>query len=96
MALHVKHLHSSGAMVNTAIVMAAATGIVQFCDSNLLSINGGPMSIIKTCAKSLLSRMHFVKRCATTKKPKITTTDFEAGKSMMQSLLLNWKKFLTV
>ena len=30
MVLYVKHLCSSGAVVNTAIVMAAATGIVQF------------------------------------------------------------------
>ena len=83
MALHVKHLRTSGAVVNTDIVMAAATGIVQFCDSNLLSINRGPMAITKACAKSLLSRMHFVKRCATTKKPTITITDFEATFCMM-------------
>ena len=67
--------------MNTAIVMAAAAGMVQFCDSNHLSINGGPISITKAWAKSLLSRMHFVKGRATTKKPKLTTTDFEASKN---------------
>ena len=48
--------------------------------------------------------MHFVKRRATTKKPKITTTDFEASKTQFlydakalieleeipDSLVLNW------
>ena len=84
--------------------MAAATGMVQFHDSNLLSINGGPISITKAWAKSLLSRMHFVKRHASTKKSKITTTDFEVGKTQFlydakalieledipDSLVLNW------
>jgi len=102
--LYIKHLRSSGAVVNTAIVMAAATGMAQFCDSNLLSINGGPISITKSWAKSLLSRMHFVKRCATTKKPKMSTIDFEVGKTQFlydakvlieleeipDSLVLNW------
>ena len=76
------HLRSSGAVVNTAIVMAAATGMVQLHNSNLLSINGGPISITKAWAKSLLSRMHFVKQRATTKKPKITITDFEGKESL--------------
>lgn len=34
---------------------------------------------MKAWSKSLLSRMNFVKRCATTKKLKMTMTDFEAG-----------------
>ena len=80
MVLYVKHQRSSGSVVNTAIAMVAATGIVQFHDSNLLSINGGPISITKTWAKSLLSRKHFVKQCAT-KKPTTTATDFEVGKT---------------
>ena len=53
--------------------------MVQYCDSNLLSVNGGPICITKAWAKSLLSRMHFVKRCATTKQPKMRSLDFEAG-----------------
>jgi len=54
--------------------------------------------------KSLLSRMHFVKRCATTKQPKMSSLDFEAGKAQFlydpkvliemeeipNSLVLNW------
>ena len=37
--MYIKHLRSSGAVVNTAIVMAAGSGMVQYRDSNLLSIN---------------------------------------------------------
>ena len=33
---YIKHLRSSGAVVNTAIVMAAGSGMVQYRDSNLL------------------------------------------------------------
>ena len=71
MVVYVKHLRPSGAVVNTAIVMAVATGMVQFRDSSLLSLNRGPISITKAWAKSLLSRMHFVKQRFTTKNPKI-------------------------
>ena len=102
--MYIKHLRSSGAVVNTAIVMAAGSGMVQYRDSNLLSINGGPISITKAWAKSLLSRIHFVKRSATTKKPKMSLIDFEAGKAQFlydaktliemeeipDSLVLNW------
>jgi len=101
---YINHLRSSGAVVNTAIVMAAGSGMVQYRDSNLLSANGGPISITKAWAKSLLSRMHFVKRCATTKQPKMSSIDFEAGKAQFlydakvliemeeipDSLVLNW------
>ena len=81
--------------------MAAALGMVHFHYSNLCV--GGPISITKAWAKSLLLRMHFVERRATTKKPKLTT-DFEASKiqflydakspieleEISDSLVLNW------
>ena len=60
MITYINHLRSSGAVVNTAIVMAAGSGMVQYQDNNLLSVNGGPISITKAWVKSLLSRMHFV------------------------------------
>ena len=51
-----------GGVVTTAITMAAATAIVRKGDRNLLSENGGPITITKNWAKSLLRRMNFVKR----------------------------------
>ena len=34
-------MHSKGAVVKTAIVIACAEGVVMHCDSNLLAINHG-------------------------------------------------------
>ena len=39
--LFLKQLHGNGVVINTAIVMATAEGIVQNKDSNLLAKNGG-------------------------------------------------------
>ena len=44
----------SGAVVNTAITMACAEGIVRSSDSNLLAINGGHILITKDWAKNML------------------------------------------
>ncbi len=60
-------LRKNGAVVNTAIVMACAEGIVHNKDSNLLSSNGGYISLTKDWGKSLLRRMGLVKRKASTK-----------------------------
>ena len=51
-----------GGVVNTAIVMAAAHGIVSARDPALLTEHGGHIEITKAWAKSLLKRMGYVKR----------------------------------
>ena len=48
--LYVKELHASGAIINTAIVMATGEGIVQHHDMNLLAKHGGPIAITKLWA----------------------------------------------
>jgi len=45
-------------------VIATGQGIVKDYDSNLLSENGGHISLSKDWAKYLLKRMNFVKRCS--------------------------------
>ena len=62
-----KQLCENGSVVNTAIVMATAEGIVQNHDSSLLASNSGPILITKNWAKSLMTRMNFVKRRTNTK-----------------------------
>ena len=47
----------SGAVINTAIAMGCAEGIVRNVDSNLLARNGGHISITKAWGKNLLQRM---------------------------------------
>ena len=63
---YLKTLRDKGGVVNTAIVMACAEGVITNHDSNLLANNGGYITITKDWAKALLSRMGFVKRRAST------------------------------
>ena len=55
-------LRDRGGVVNTAIVLACAKGIVKNYDSNLLAANGGHLVLTSNWGKSLLRRMGFVKR----------------------------------
>ena len=57
----------AGVMVNTAIVLAAATSISQRKDPTSLQCNGGHTILKKSWAKYLLKTMDFVKCRATTK-----------------------------
>ena len=69
----------AGAVVNTAITLACAQGIVVNEDANLLDVNGGHISLSKHWAKNFLHRIGFVKRKGTT-KAKITIENFEVLK----------------
>ena len=51
-------------VVNTAIAIGCAQGLVKLYDSNLLECNGGPIVLKRSWAKSLLQWMGFVKRQA--------------------------------
>ena len=82
----------NGAVVNTAIALACAEGIVRSADSNLLAANGGQILIIKDWAKSMLHRMGFMKRRAST-KAKVTVKDFEKKK---EQFLLDIKAVVTL
>ena len=52
----------NGAIVKTAIAIAAGTGVIHTRDKSLLLDNGGSIELTKNWAKSLLYRMGFVKR----------------------------------
>ena len=73
-------LRQNGAVVNTAIVIACANGVVRSCDSNLLACNGGHISLTKHWAKYLMQRMGLMKRRAST-KAKVSLPDFEQYKA---------------
>ena len=72
-------LRSSGAVVNTAVAVGCAKGVVASEGANILACNGGHIDITKYWAKNLLSRMGYVKRRGTT-KAKVTVEDFDAVK----------------
>ena len=73
-------LRDNGAVGNSAVAIGCAEGIVKSVDSNLLSSNGGHITLTKHWAKHLLTRMGFVKRRASTKS-KISVTNFEEVKT---------------
>ena len=60
--VYIRELRANGYPINTAIVIATGQGIIKDYDSNLLSENGGHLSLTKDWAKYLLKRMNFVKR----------------------------------
>lgn len=76
---YLKQMREAGGVVNATIVIGAATGIVKDFDSNLLQCNGGHIELTKSWAKSLLNRIGYVKRRATT-KAKVKPADFEEYK----------------
>ena len=69
-------LRSAGAVVNTAIVRAAARGIVSSTNRFQLYEFGGHLTLSKEWGKSVLRRMGFVKRKANT-KVKLSVEDFQ-------------------
>ena len=60
-------VRSSWGVVNSAIVKAAAKGIILAKDANLLQENGGDINLTKDWANQLLARMGYVERKAATK-----------------------------
>ena len=72
-------LRANGAVVNTAVAVGCAKGLVASEGANLLACNGGHIDITNYWAKNLLQRMGFVKRRGTT-KAKVTVEDFDAVK----------------
>ena len=72
-------LRENGGSVGTAIVRAAARGIVQKVNRGMLAEFGGPITLTKAWVQSLLSRMGFVKRRGTT-KAKVSVEKFEIVK----------------
>ena len=73
-------IRDSGGAVNTAITLAAAKGIILKTNRTLLAEYGGHVVLTKDWAKSLLKRMKYVKRRATTSKSRSVIEDFDAVK----------------
>ena len=73
-------LRKAGAVINTAIVLACAEGLVKSENSNLLACNGGHIVLTRDWGKSILRRMGFVKRRAST-STKVSVENFEVLKA---------------
>ena len=76
----IRSMRDEGAVANTSIAIAVATGVVRKRDRSSLKENGGHLELMKSWGKSLLHRMGFVKRKGNT-KCKVPVECFEALKS---------------
>jgi len=73
-------VHKAGGPVTTTIALSAGRAVVNHYNPQLLSINGGPLVLTATWAKSLLCQMCYVKRKGCMEK-KIQVQDFEGIKA---------------
>ena len=62
----IQALRKAGTPINTAVVLAAAEGIVISKDRSLLAEHGGHIKLTKSWVASLMQRMKLVKRCGST------------------------------
>ena len=100
---YIRKLRQTGGIVNSRIIISAAEGFLIAEDRTLLSENGGPITLTKAWAVSLMKRMGLVKRKGT-KGVKHLPHDFESIKSeylkridsvvkdhnIPDSLIINW------
>ena len=86
---YLKNVRKGGRVVSARIAMAAARGILLSCDKYMLAEFGGPVQLNRHWAYSLLKRMKFVKRKASTAKSKYTGSDFEAAKKGFLAEVVN-------
>lgn len=73
---YARQLHLAGSVTDTAVVLAAAKGIVMANNHSLLSKFGGCLSLDKLWVKSLMLRMGYVKRRGST-STKLSVNEYE-------------------
>ena len=74
--IYLRKVREGGGAVSARIAMAAARGILLKCNRAKLAEFGGPVQLNRHWAHSLLKRMKFVHRKATTSKSKHTVANF--------------------
>ena len=100
---YISALRANGAVINSAIVIACAEGIVENHDSNMLHSNGGHVKFTKYWAQDFLNRIGYVKKRVST-KTMVHPSDFEAKRAQFlfdirslvemedipKDLIINW------
>ena len=79
--IYLTKVTEGGGAVSARIALAAARGILLKCNPSLLVQNGCPVDLNKFWAHSLMRRVNFVQRKATTSKSKSSLVDFEEKKA---------------
>ena len=78
--MYIRKIRDGGGSVSTRIVVAAARGLLLSYDKIKLEEFGGSLRLNRHWAYSLLRRMKFVRRKATTSKSKYSDVNFSALK----------------
>ena len=100
---YISEMRPNGCPINTAIVIDTGQDIVKDYNSNLLSENGGHLSLAKDWAKNLLKRMNYVKRRSSS-IAKVSLDNFDQLKSqfifdiqsivemeeILSNMVINW------
>ena len=101
---YLKKVREAGGAVSSRTVIAAARGIAMSCNRNVLAEFGGSIVLNRYWGHSLLNRMNFVQRKATTAKSKESEATFLVAKQQFldevvttvymedipPELILNW------
>ena len=81
---YLSYIRDNGGVVNTAIAISCAEGIIMNKDSRLLASNGGHILLTRHWGKNILYRMGLVKRKGTT-KASVSVEDFDVLKAQFLS-----------
>ncbi len=73
---YVLEVRRNNGSVNTAVVCAGARGLLKSMDATMLAECGGPVTLGRGWAMSLLKRMNFTRRMGTT-RAKVSPEHFE-------------------
>ena len=87
---YIKALRASGTVISSPLGVAAAQGIVEAKDRTLLVENGGTIHLTRSWANSLIQRMGFVRRAATTQaKQQVTSEAYQQLKAQYLHQIAN-------
>ena len=86
---YIRKLRRAGGIVNRAIVIAAATGIVQHNNPAMLRAQGGSIELGKKWADSILLRMGLVKRKVTKSAKKVPPDFADIKQAFLQRVTEN-------
>ena len=86
---YMKALRAAGTAISSPLVVAAAQGIIEAKDRTLLVENGGSIHLTRSWANSLMKRMGFVRRAATTQAKQQVTG--EAYQRIKEQYLHQWQ-----
>ena len=101
---YLRKVREAGGSVSSRTVVSAARGIAKSCNRNILAEFGGPVVLNRHWALSLLHRMNFVQRKATTAKSRESEANFSQARNLFLAdlvatvtmedippdLILNW------